>query len=962
MKKIALVLLLLSFCYSNAQITTYPYSENFESGPAGWSSLGTNNSWELGNPSGFIINSAASGTMAWVTNLDSEYANNESGYVQSPIFDFSSLTEPTVQLNIWLDCGSGDGAVLQSSIDSGVTWQNVGGFNDDENWFNDDFINANPGGQPIGWAGGGPSGDTENWFTAIHDLTELIGESNVIFRMAFGSDNTGFSNDGIAFDNFKIYSQDCYAGEDTNLFACVGSSSGLLNLNDLLSEGVASGYWDQEDSNFNITNGVIDLSEVEYTDLYNFTYTVNGENNCTDSALIQLNLQIIPDAGSDNTLTICTAGEVYLYSYLDDSVSNDGIWESLNEPPVFIEWGVVDLRDYAIGSYDFKYTMTSENCGEEDSSILTIVIEALSAGEDGVLDVCDSFTEEDLFNALGGNPGLGGVWSPAINGPGNYTYTQPATTNCPETSATVVVNEIVQLSAGIDTVLESCSESSLEEFLVELGGDEGGIWSPNNYNGSGIYTYTHPSTDCTVESSATVYFSIPDPPNAGSDADVNGNFGSSDLDDLRGQLRSANYNSNVDDGIWVQVDNGSPNVLTSVEGEVDFPNTGAGDAQVYEFEYQVSGVCTDDIATVIVRIYGDDTAGTDGTLIICPGGNFSYSYLFNELGGNPSIRGYWVEDIDGPGIYTYIAQDNQGFDADEATVTVIEEELKSAGQNGELNSCVGETPLEEDLFLALGETAELGGSWEETTTGVYEYSHAATACYPVVSATVTLIEELQKSAGTDASINICEGETLTNAELFSALGETADTGGIWEETTTGVYEYSHAATTCYPLVSATVTLIEEIQKSAGENGTLEIGNGTIVTETQLFEALEGSPDLGGTWSPELAGEGTYTYTHVEGICSESSAEVVVIEGSLSIDDEDLETISVYPNPAKAVIQIRNSNTIAIKAIEVFTITGQLVMRVEDNFTEINVSKLESAMYFLQIKTEIGQQTIKFIKE
>jgi hypothetical protein len=48
--------------------------------------------------------------------------------------------------------------------------------------------------------------------------------------------------------------------------------------------------------------------------------------------------------------------------------------------------------------------------------------------------------------------------------------------------------------------------------------------------------------------------------------------------------------------------------------------------------------------------------------------------------------------------------------------------------------------------------------------------------------------------------------------------------------------------------------------NAGTDGTLTICEGTIVTEAQLFAALNGTPDAIGTWSPALAGAGPYTYT------------------------------------------------------------------------------------------------------
>jgi len=183
MKKIALflsVIALLVGCLQ-AQITTYPYAEDFEAGPGGWFSGGTNNSWQLGNPANTIINSAASGDTSWVTNLTGDYNASENSWVQSPVFDFSTLNAPSIQARVWWNSEfSWDGMVLQSSIDAGTTWQNVGANGDPNNWYNDNTIDGNPGGQQEGWTGENASGDgSGGWVTANHPLTGLNGQSLV---------------------------------------------------------------------------------------------------------------------------------------------------------------------------------------------------------------------------------------------------------------------------------------------------------------------------------------------------------------------------------------------------------------------------------------------------------------------------------------------------------------------------------------------------------------------------------------------------------------------------------------------------------------------------------------------------------------------------------------------------------------------------------------------------------------
>lgn len=218
MKKITLFLFLLSFVMITnvqAQITTFPYTEDFESGDGGWvADNTTNGTWALGTPAGAIINSAASGTNAWVTNLSGNYNSNEDSWVTSPVFDFSSLTAPSIELSIWYDIEfSWDGAVLQSSTDGGTTWVNVGANGDPNNWYTDDTINGNPGGQQEGWSGTGAAG-TNAWVTARHSLTGLGGQSNVIFRIAFGSDGS-VTDEGFGFDDINIFEVSC--PEPTNI-------------------------------------------------------------------------------------------------------------------------------------------------------------------------------------------------------------------------------------------------------------------------------------------------------------------------------------------------------------------------------------------------------------------------------------------------------------------------------------------------------------------------------------------------------------------------------------------------------------------------------------------------------------------------------------------------------------------------------------------------------------------------
>ncbi|MEQ8909883.1 MAG: T9SS type A sorting domain-containing protein [Vicingaceae bacterium] len=182
-------------------ITTFPYFQDFESGPGNWTTGGTNSSWAHGAPAGTAISSAYSGNNAWVTNLTGDYNNDEESFIIGPCFDFTNVALPQFKARIWIESeNSWDGTVLQSSIDGGLSWQKVGNFLDPNNWYNDNSIAGLQNIEPSqeGWTGTGGS-----WVLAEHDLTGLAGQPSVELRIAQGTDFT-VTEEGFAIDDILV--------------------------------------------------------------------------------------------------------------------------------------------------------------------------------------------------------------------------------------------------------------------------------------------------------------------------------------------------------------------------------------------------------------------------------------------------------------------------------------------------------------------------------------------------------------------------------------------------------------------------------------------------------------------------------------------------------------------------------------------------------------------------------------
>jgi PKD repeat protein len=194
------------------------YAEGFEgTNGGGWipeAKTPSDTSWICMTPNGANIKSASTGSKAWWTgrNNNSYYAK-ENSVINGPCFDLRNLNRPMVSLDYWSDAETDvDGAVLQYSIDGGISWQIVGppagqqNRNEGISWFNSSAILSRPGDQtigPYGW-----SSRTGKWITNARfnlDMIPLVERDQVRLRIAFASnDGNSAIYDGFAFDNFFV--------------------------------------------------------------------------------------------------------------------------------------------------------------------------------------------------------------------------------------------------------------------------------------------------------------------------------------------------------------------------------------------------------------------------------------------------------------------------------------------------------------------------------------------------------------------------------------------------------------------------------------------------------------------------------------------------------------------------------------------------------------------------------------
>ncbi|MDD3003381.1 gliding motility-associated C-terminal domain-containing protein [Flavobacterium sp.] len=638
-----------------------------------------------------------------------------------------------------------------------------------------------------------------------------------------------------------------------------------------------------------------------------YTYTVINDASCLpDVAMITVSIFQNLNPGIDSATTLCENDTpVDLFTFLTGNPDTGGTWS----PTLSSGTGVFDPSIDPSGIY--TYTLTgSTSCPSVSSIVEVTVIDNLSAGIDDVATFCDSDSPSDLFTFLGGAPDSGGTWSPALSSgtgvfnpavdlPGVYTYTISGNSFCSPDSATITVSVFSNLNPGISNTATFCENDVPVDLFTFLGGtpDSGGTWSPALSSGTGIF---NPSVDPSGVYFYTLSGSVTCPPvfsmvevtvienlNAGDNASVTfcENETPTDLFSLLGGTPDVG-------GVWSPTLNSGTGIF----------NPSIDVAGVYTYTHVGQNSCPSDSATVTVTIDPFLGAGGNGIFNICETDlNITNTInLFDNLTANPSNTGTWSgpqNTINGylgtlnllaltpsatPYLFTYTVTNSNSCPTSQATVSVLISPKVNAGTNGTITLCKNDTP--KNLIIYLGGNPSAGGTWTPSLNsgtgvfnpatdlaGTYTYTLPATAFCPSASSTVTVSLVDFVNSGISGTVTFCENDAPT--DLFSVLGGTPDVGGIWTPALAsnsgvfdpavdapGVYTYSVTGTSPCPSSSSTVTVLVDQLPS---NTLAQINIGTICLNTATNVNITNANNLPNGNYPltyEITGEIIFTET------------------------------------------------------------------------------------------------------
>lgn len=216
-----------------------------------------------------VMNS--SGNTVYTTNLTGNYVDQKKAYIVSQCYNLSSVSNPQISFAMKFDLEQDwDIVYVEYTTDMGQNWSVLGQM--DANWYNSDRTPQTSGNDCNNCVGAQWTGTDTTLKTYFYPLTSLVGQSNVIFRIVFHSDQA-VNQLGVNIDDFVI--------------------NGVLSNNNFELENISI-YPNPSSGIFNISLGNINPTSIEVYDLMGkiivtkkaFT-TTNNETSIDLSAAAQ---------------------------------------------------------------------------------------------------------------------------------------------------------------------------------------------------------------------------------------------------------------------------------------------------------------------------------------------------------------------------------------------------------------------------------------------------------------------------------------------------------------------------------------------------------------------------------------------------------------------------------------------------------------------------------------------------
>nr|WP_294858390.1 T9SS type A sorting domain-containing protein [uncultured Fluviicola sp.] len=257
---------------------------------------------------------------------------------------------------------------------------------------------------------------------------------------------------------------------------------------------------------------------------------------------------------------------------------------------------------------------------------------------------------------------------------------------------------------------------------------------------------------------------------------------------------------------------------------------------------------------------------------------------------------------------------------------------------------------------------------------VYYASQTVAACESGRIAVTVAINTTPAPSGT-ANQNFCQAATIGDLVVTGTdinWYDMAAAGTVLPTNTpivTGtIYYASQTQNSCESSVRLAVTAIVTTVPAPGGSSVQDFCSGAAISDLVVAgtDVTWYNAATAGTILPAntLLIAGTVYYASQTVTNCESSVRLAVtatLDACLGIYDHSLENLIIYPNPATNQLTI--SSPMIIQQIEISTSAGQIVDHQVINSSEndLDISSFKPGVYLLEIRTNEGIKTIRFVK-
>ncbi|MCF7568382.1 gliding motility-associated C-terminal domain-containing protein [Sabulilitoribacter arenilitoris] len=313
------------------------------------------------------------------------------------------------------------------------------------------------------------TGNSIQWYDVMNGGSVLAGTTALIDGQTYYATQTdvttGCESSVRTAVSVTIYQSPNAGNPNTTAILACNDNSNIDLDTGLDGTQDSGGVWQDTDATGALSGNSFDATGIA-AGTYQFTYFVAGSSPCVDeSTVITVTIEEPLNAGTDNTLDVCSNNGTTDLFTLIGSADSGGTWS----PALNSGTGVFDPLIDAPGTYTYSL---SNGCGTFSSEVVVSVEQAPNAGTDSSITICVIDGVTDLFLSLGSSAQSGGTWSPTLaSGTGEfdpnvdtaavYTYTVAAVSPC-------TTDSTAQITVTIDdTPTPTVTDATPEFCLVD---------------------------------------------------------------------------------------------------------------------------------------------------------------------------------------------------------------------------------------------------------------------------------------------------------------------------------------------------------------------------------------------------------------------------------------------------------------------------------------------------------------